>query len=102
SYPWHLTLHAFPTRRSSDLEHATVARVVDDDQAGREISRAVLGFYRFRTQRKAARGDGLLEAHGASGQCDDIDLVADRDRDVVRSEEHTSELQSLAYLVCRL
>src|SRR6266545_6138749 len=24
------------------------------------------------------------------------------DRDLVRSEEHTSELQSLAYLVCRL
>src|SRR2546423_10448396 len=26
----------------------------------------------------------------------------DLDRDAVRSEEHTSELQSLAYLVCRL
>src|SRR2546425_8767507 len=25
-----------------------------------------------------------------------------RDGDVIRSEEHTSELQSLAYLVCRL
>src|SRR5205823_12795723 len=34
---------------------------------------------------------------GASGQ----DLIAD-DEDGGRSEEHTSELQSLAYLVCRL
>src|SRR2546425_7240151 len=28
--------------------------------------------------------------------------LGDRMADVVRSEEHTSELQSLAYLVCRL
>src|SRR2546425_3349193 len=34
---------------------------------------------------------GLGEARYAAG-----------DRDVARSEEHTSELQSLAYLVCRL
>src|SRR5205823_11148029 len=29
-------------------------------------------------------------------------VVEDADRRLVRSEEHTSELQSLAYLVCRL
>src|SRR5205823_12867880 len=29
-------------------------------------------------------------------------LLSDHALDVVRSEEHTSELQSLAYLVCRL
>src|SRR2546425_3774090 len=29
-------------------------------------------------------------------------VVAERVDDLVRSEEHTSELQSLAYLVCRL
>src|SRR5687767_15636284 len=29
-------------------------------------------------------------------------LVELGDRNVIRSEEHTSELQSLAYLVCRL
>src|SRR2546425_4719245 len=33
---------------------------------------------------------GILVGHGR------------RDDDVLRSEEHTSELQSLAYLVCRL
>src|SRR5438445_7055837 len=31
-----------------------------------------------------------------------IPVVAVRDPDVVRSEEHTSELQSRQYLVCRL
>src|SRR5205823_9574309 len=33
-----------------------------------------------------------------------LEMVTDEDRDYMyrRSEEHTSELQSLAYLVCRL
>src|SRR5205823_14219651 len=45
----------------------------------------------------AARGDG----HGSGGPgCDRPDLRGVDPR--VRSEEHTSELQSLAYLVCRL
>src|SRR2546423_7389251 len=43
--------------------------------------------------------------HGARGLAQtavrDRDPAAQRDRDP-RSEEHTSELQSLAYLVCRL
>src|SRR2546425_6033838 len=34
-----------------------------------------------------------VEAHGSQGLHDLVDI---------RSEEHTSELQSLAYLVCRL
>src|SRR5205823_14927167 len=46
-----------------------------------------------------------VRAHGI-GEAEESDLVALRDRDVgehqrrIRSEEHTSELQSLAYLVC--
>src|SRR2546425_4840628 len=31
-----------------------------------------------------------------------VDLPSPRGSDTARSEEHTSELQSLAYLVCRL
>src|SRR5687767_15508596 len=42
--------------------------------------------------------DGLVEINDASGFIDYQNAVFDR----VRSEEHTSELQSLAYLVCRL
>src|SRR5205823_9071082 len=40
-----------------------------------------------------ARGPQHMTAH--AGASDRLDVVA-------RSEEHTSELQSLAYLVCRL
>src|SRR5687767_15214638 len=35
-------------------------------------------------------------------EIDAAPVVSQLDRHVVRSEEHTSELQSLAYLVCRL
>src|SRR2546425_3995802 len=40
----------------------------------------------------------LKEAATALG----LELVLSKDRILERSEEHTSELQSLAYLVCRL
>src|SRR2546425_2905174 len=43
------------------------------------------------------RGDELLAALG-----DPFDRPAQPPRRPQRSEEHTSELQSLAYLVCRL
>src|SRR2546425_2811825 len=43
-------------------------------------------------------GIRLAELAGLNQQ--DVDLVSDQVK--VRSEEHTSELQSLAYLVCRL
>src|SRR5205823_12316103 len=69
-------LHSFPTRRSSDLDS-------DLDGAAVEAREAV-GEVRARLQ-----------------------AVPDEDRRPLRartsrSEEHTSELQSLAYLVCRL
>src|SRR5436189_1411870 len=59
------------------------------------------------------RGDRLLRAHGAGlriksrrhdhrREGDEGRLGAERGQDVDRSEEHTSELQSPMYLVCRL
>src|SRR2546425_6141351 len=49
-----------------------------------------------------ALGHDGSDAHGAShGHTDDAG-VHDRVIEEKRSEEHTSELQSLAYLVCRL
>src|SRR5205823_7818885 len=73
----HRDLHSFPTRRSSDLAPGLCG-------AGkREL---------------AHRGVGAqLAADSARISGDDVEH-AFRDR----SEEHTSELQSLAYLVCRL
>src|SRR5262249_60785921 len=78
-------LPSFPTRRSSDLLAAGTARFV-------------------------ASKDGFVEA--ASGDLDlaagqttsDVRLELARGGEIwgVRSEEHTSELQSLTNLLCRL
>src|SRR2546425_2764856 len=45
---------------------------------------------------------GLSEEGHAGGQFPRPDLLERLARVLARSEEHTSELQSLAYLVCRL
>src|SRR5687767_15929330 len=46
---------------------------------------------------------GVLDFdHGAVTELDLVDDAGCRRDQVLRSEEHTSELQSLAYLVCRL
>src|SRR5205823_14544296 len=77
--------HSFPTRRSSDL----LAARRDADAA------------RAHERRLLRRGRGLAQLAGAGDR-----RLAGADADHVwhrrRSEEHTSELQSLAYLVCRL
>src|SRR5205823_13350226 len=90
--------HSFPTRRSSDL-YTAMAWIL---AAGLAV---VGGYHSFalcaRNQRiedavrkplglwlrDNALADGVLDAQVPGAQ---------------RSEEHTSELQSLAYLVCRL
>src|SRR5205814_8584163 len=69
----HRTLHSFPTRRSSDLEPGLAGTV--------EEQRVVEGPQERRCGIRRVRNGG---------------------RSAVRSEEHTSELQSLRHLVCRL
>src|SRR2546425_1615549 len=48
----------------------------------------------------------MMEAVADNGSVllafDDLQFLDPASREVLRSEEHTSELQSLAYLVCRL
>src|SRR5438034_11386230 len=68
----HRDLHSFPTRRSSDLVAALGPEVPETDEG---FVRKVHGLF-FRAQL--------------------------REEDHVRSEEHTSELQSHSDLVCRL
>src|SRR5205823_13078814 len=92
--------HSFPTRRSSDLQaklqlNASVRMIVGDSAQAtvlKEIEPAVTNVPdgEFVVAKDADEQRG---GHSATG------LVPHR---VVRSEEHTSELQSLAYLVCRL
>src|SRR5205823_14641344 len=78
-------LHSFPTRRSSDLLSVADLRALG-------LHTAVLP---------------IACVEGWSGQAvwrgvRVCDLLAHAGRPGARSEEHTSELQSLAYLVCRL
>src|SRR2546425_3467859 len=69
----------FPTRRSSDLVHrpfpSNRRELVEEEIHGADLEAE-------RTDRPQGRLHGFLPRR--------------------RSEEHTSELQSLAYLVCRL
>src|SRR5438045_7614369 len=75
----HLDLHSFPTRRSSDL-----ARSARERRTGRCI-----------LDHRAERSCGSARAP--------VGVEIERsDSASARSEEHTSELQSLRHLVCRL
>ena len=49
-----------------------------------------------------AFADTINAAGAAAGEFDNINNLQNAFREDERSEEHTSELQSLAYLVCRL
>src|SRR5205823_10254344 len=93
-------LHSFPTRRSSDLEEGDavrrllVRRLHLDDVALHPETPAA----EHRVVADVLRVDQLPQHQVA------VVLFADLEDDhaLPRSEEHTSELQSLAYLVCRL
>src|SRR5205823_6749763 len=94
----HLDLHSFPTRRSSDL----IANQVEPTFV---LLRYSLGGYRpSKTSRLPVSlsrlyGQRLVIPVPKGG----VSLLALRSpKGPLRSEEHTSELQSLAYLVCRL
>src|SRR5947209_15386910 len=76
----HRALHSFPTRRSSDLRGSA-----------RDLVRLRLG-----RERPALPGRGAVVPARSDG---DPGARAGLSQ---RSEEHTSELQSRQYLVCRL
>src|SRR5205823_15012128 len=95
-------LHSFPTRRSSDLLIALAVALAKELSGQAHFERA---------QETAKVGDhcqtdpgGSVAQQEASHCKTDQQLYAemtDKRFNGVRSEEHTSELQSLAYLVCR-
>src|SRR5205823_14704792 len=90
-------LHAFPTRRSSDL---AVLRACADERREPAAEHVHADRDRYRDRVSAgARGDdrSLAVRRGRAHP-----RRTARERSSPRSEEHTSELQSLAYLVCRL
>src|SRR5205823_15040777 len=81
-------LHSFPTRRSSDLARRPAA-----DHAMRGSVRLAVRRARDRCPRAARRPwmGGVQPWPSYRSRAS-----------IARSEEHTSELQPLAYLVCRL
>src|SRR5205823_13472620 len=98
----HRVLHSFPTRRSSDL---------GDNLMGNRITRAATHLpedavnARMQGEQRPwrrQRWEIIYQALTAPRQAEDIArTVGVSPSTVHRSEEHTSELQSLAYLVCR-
>src|SRR5437899_9395808 len=83
-FPQHPNTPSFPTRRSSDL-----------DDGYHRLAEVAMRQADHRTFRNAGQlVEIALDLRG-------IDVVAAGDRGL-RSEEHTSELQSLRHLVCRL
>src|SRR5205823_12730672 len=86
--PPHRDLHSFPTRRSSDLSWTRATSgfcsgpaSASGTSSSRESRR------RISARRRRSRRSRTPDSHPTTS---------------TRSEEHTSELQSLAYLVCRL
>src|SRR5437879_9961870 len=85
----HRDLPSFPTRRSSDLRRHRFREPVALDELDIEFVFQLLG-------------DGLGHGRAPAAQALEALEVVVEDLGIGRSEEHTSELQSPMYLVCRL
>src|SRR5205823_14870787 len=89
-----LHLHPFPTRRSSDLSSS---------RAGATPRR---GAFPTSSPASASKPEGftspLRRPASSAARPASLTAAARKVEEIRRSEEHTSELQSLAYLVCRL
>src|SRR5205823_11086968 len=98
----HPYLHSFPTRRSSDLTLIVVQMsdrpIFEGDLRRVQIADALTFVSMIRGRGKLLLKQGRLERtlHWLDGE-----IIFANSNTPERSEEHTSELQSLAYLVCR-
>src|SRR5437764_3388935 len=87
-----LCIPAFPTRRSSDLKFLLGRKLGYVDLSLFQIVEGLRYGFPKRMKRFEKKIPRVIALH---------DRVAKRPR-IARSEEHTSELQSPMYLVCRL
>src|SRR5205814_2798607 len=95
----HPLLHSFPTRRSSDLTDRAACPVHQASPPG-SASPATRQAAAARSPRRGESYALSLAGHGQRIE-HRRDLLFRQDA-LFRSEEHTSELQSLRHLVCRL
>src|SRR3712207_9163456 len=93
----HLDIHSFPTRRSSDFP----SFFFFNDTATTEIYTLSLHDALPISDYRNATGQGPTR-HYRPVQNPSPPSNYDPESDPIRSEEHTSELQSRQYLVCRL
>src|SRR5205823_14728153 len=87
-------IHSFPTRRSSDLSRDRDK--IKKETSGYQLCRKVLDSQVEPVTNRVTRQTVEEKRTGTNAHDTSHDFALDR------SEEHTSELQSLAYLVCRL
>src|SRR5262249_56176519 len=95
-----LALPSLPTRRSSDLNPSSSLGSVLAAQP-KLARRERLGVLAHDPEAGARHGARVARVQKLSAVPADA-AIADRATALLRSEEHTSELQSLTNLVCRL
>src|SRR2546425_5435495 len=86
--------------RSTLFPYTTLFRSLDADVEATTMNGSIETDYPLEVTGKI--GKHLRGIVGAGDLARHLERVVRLDRPVHRSEEHTSELQSLAYLVCRL
>src|SRR5690606_41704685 len=94
----HRDLHPFPTRRSSDLVFASIQTNQSSLQYG--SLNTTYSISSVDSAAPAVRCANLKDSMAVSKQ--QARWISDRINAKLRSEEHTSELQSRENLVCRL
>src|SRR5205823_14654534 len=97
-----LCLHSFPTRRSSDLyaRNKGLLKEKDEELTGDDCREGLAAIVSVKLQEPQFEGQTKTKLGNPSMR--GVVQSACNARLNERSEEHTSELQSLAYIVCRL
>src|SRR5207248_10178313 len=93
-------LHSFPTRRSSDLR--TFELRVSEFIAAIAVNLGDFNAADLRTERAKALAEDIADPRAVASLYENLTVTRQRQGDLERSEEHTSELQSPYDLVCRL
>src|SRR5690606_41955408 len=88
-------IYSFPTRRSSDLNYKEDEIFLLDNGDAVNLSK---GKEPFVSKNEIKTSEILIDGTAVG----DVNDFVMRDRELLRSEEHTSELQSRENLVCRL